>query len=113
MKKKDLVLILVIFLVTLVSFFMIPKVPVSVANISVNGKHFSTVSLDKDCKININGTNIVVVENGQIYMKYADCPDKLCIKQGKISDSSKKIVCLPNKVIIEALNKSNIDMVVK
>ena len=92
---------------------MMPKAPADIANITVAGKHFCTVSLQEDCEIDINGTNVAVVKNGQIYMKSATCPDKLCIHQGAISDSSKKIVCLPNKVIIEAMADSDIDMVVK
>ena len=46
-------------------------------------------------------------------MEYADCPDKLCINQGKITDSSKKIICLPNKVIVEVTKKSETDAVVR
>ena len=34
-------------------------------------------------------------------MEDADCPDKLCIKQGKIDSNGQKIVCLPNKTVVE------------
>jgi hypothetical protein len=33
-------------------------------------------------------------------MEYADCPDKLCIRQGIVSRSGERIVCLPNRVSI-------------
>jgi hypothetical protein len=42
------------------------------------------------------GYNIVLVEKGRISVTEASCPDKICIHQGKISDSLKPIVCLPN-----------------
>ena len=33
-------------------------------------------------------------------MKDADCPDRLCVKQGSISKNGESIVCLPHKVIV-------------
>lgn len=56
-------------------------------------------------------TNILLVEEGRISMKSADCPDKLCVKQGRISDSSRDIVCLPNKVTVKVIKKSETDAV--
>ncbi len=34
-------------------------------------------------------------------MDKADCPDKLCVKQGKISKSGESIICLPHKVVVK------------
>lgn len=48
-----------------------------------------------------DGSNILVVEDGKAYMKYADCPDKVCKHQGKISRTGERIVCLPNKIMAE------------
>ena len=45
--------------------------------------------------------NILLVEDGQISMKSADCPDKLCVKQGAISNGAYPIVCLPNKIVVK------------
>lgn len=113
MKKKDVILIFTVLAIAAVAFLIIPKAPADIARITVDGKHFRTISLHEDGEIDINGTNVAVVENGQIYMKSATCPDKLCIHQGAICDSSKKIVCLPNKVVIEAVADSDMDTVVK
>ena len=51
-------------------------------------------------------TNILLVEEGRISMKSADCPDKLCVKQGEISSGAYPIVCLPNKIVIR-INSDN------
>lgn len=72
---------------------------------------YETAPLDKDCEINVNGTNTVVIENNQVYMKDANCPDKLCIHQGRISDSGRDIICLPNKIIIKVGKTTDIDAV--
>ncbi len=113
MKKNDLIFLGIVLLIAVLSFVFIPKESANIAKITVNGKLFSTLSLDSDTVIDINGTNVAVVKDGEIYMESATCPDKLCVHQGRISDSSKKIVCLPNKVIIEAVKESSVDAVVR
>ena len=47
------------------------------------------------------GENIILVSNGRIEMKSADCPDKICVNHGELKSSSSPIVCLPNKVVIK------------
>lgn len=113
MKKNDFILTGIILFIALLIMLFIPKDNGNIAKITVDGKLYSTVSLNKEQKILINETNTAVVENGEIYMESANCPDKLCVHQGKISDSSKKIVCLPNKVIIEVFKESSVDTVVR
>lgn len=55
--------------------------------------------------------NIIFVENGQISVIEADCPDKLCIKQGAISNGARPIVCLPNNVVIKLTDdEEDVDM---
>ncbi len=56
--------------------------------------------------IDINATvklknNTVTVEDKSVYMSEADCNNKACINEGKISKKGESIVCLPNKVIVE------------
>ncbi len=113
MKKNDFILIGLVLFVAIVAFFSISRENINMARITVDGKLYTSVSLDKNQRIQINDTNIAAIENGEIYMESANCPDKLCVHQGKISDSSKKIICLPNSVIIEATKESSIDSVVR
>ena len=40
-------------------------------------------------------------------MKEANCPDKLCIHQGKISKNGETIVCLPHGLIVEIKSDDN------
>ncbi|MGN0449211.1 MAG: NusG domain II-containing protein [Ruminococcus sp.] len=53
------------------------------------------------------GDNVILVSNGRIEMKSADCPDKLCVKHGELKSSSSPIVCLPNKVVIKFENSTD------
>ena len=45
--------------------------------------------------------NEVSVCPGSIAIISADCPDKLCIHQGVISNSLLPITCLPNRLVIQ------------
>lgn len=57
------------------------------------------------------GTNIVVIEDGYVYMKEANCPDKICIKQGKINKKGQTITCLPNKITVSIDSNDDIDVI--
>lgn len=46
------------------------------------------------------GTNIVQVKNGKVCVSEADCPNRDCVEQGWIEDSSQQIVCLPHKLTV-------------
>ena len=67
-----------------------------------NGEVLYEIDLNKvkePYKIDTDG-NVLLVEKGQISVMSADCPDGLCVKQGKISNSSQTIACLPNRLTI-------------
>ncbi len=115
MKKNDCLLIFFVVFISIVLYLIISLFSKSgdTAIITVNGEIYCEKKLSENSKIDINGTNAAVIENGEIYMTSATCPDKLCIRHGKISDSSEKIICLPNKIVIEVTKKSEIDAVVK
>lgn len=51
------------------------------------------------------GHNTVRVERGRICVIEADCPDKICVNQGYISNSAVPIVCLPHKLSITITDK--------
>lgn len=54
------------------------------------------------------GKNVIFVSHGNIEMKSAECPDKLCVKHGKLTESGTPIVCLPNRVVIQFENAQKI-----
>lgn len=44
--------------------------------------------------------NVIAVENGAVYMKEANCRDGLCIRQGRMKNGAKTIVCLPHQLVV-------------
>ena len=61
--------------------------------------------LDTDRTLVIDSHNTVDIKNRKVAMKYSDCPDKRCVKQGY--SSRLPIICLPNDLIIEVKKNEN------
>ena len=105
--KSDIFIVLIVIIMALMGIIWVYSAYTSNVDaeviITVNSEIFKETSLksDKGQVIKINDTNTVVIENGYVYMQSANCNDKLCIKQGKITKIGESIVCLPNKIVVE------------
>ena len=76
--------------------------------IEQSGQIVATYSLSIDGEYSLNGgTNILVIENGEAYLKDANCPDKTCVKTGKIRYVGQSIICLPNEISITVRGNSD------
>ena len=88
MKKNDLLLLAGIIGVILLSFLVMGllKKDGAYVTVRVDGTETARYSLSEDGEYSLNGgTNVLRIENGKAYMLTADCPDHLCVQQGKIS----------------------------
>lgn len=107
---SDIILIGVLLIVSLSVFLIISlnKEEGTTAVVSVDGVTVAKYPLSVDGEYSLNGgTNILVIENGKAYVTYASCPDGLCKNQGRISMVGERIVCLPNKVMIEIIGEGD------
>ncbi len=76
----------------------------SAVTVSIDGEVAGEYSLMTDGRYPLNGgTNTLVIEGGSARIEDADCPDKLCERQGRISRVGERIVCLPNRVSVEVV----------
>lgn len=102
MKRKDIIFLGAVILASGVLFCLRTafKADGVTAVIYSEGEIVRRVSLNRDGVYDINGTNTVTVSEGAVYMSSADCPDKLCVKQGKIHSAGQSVVCLPNRIVI-------------
>lgn len=84
--------------------FLYPAVQNGTVEITVNGELYGIYALQEDRQLVIEhpdgGSNTVVVKDGTVYVSAADCPDKLCVKQGSISRRGQSVVCLPHGLVI-------------
>jgi hypothetical protein len=46
------------------------------------------------------GETVVVIEDGTVRVTSSPCPEKICVKTGRISKPGQWIACLPNRVFI-------------
>ena len=76
--------------------------------IEKNGELIATYSLSVNGEYSLNGgTNVLVIEGGVAYLKDANCPDKTCVKTGKIRYVNQSIICLPNEISITVRGSSD------
>ena len=81
--------------------------------VRVAGEEVGRYSLLTNATYSLNGgTNTLVIENGTAYLSWADCPDRLCVKQGKISRTGECITCLPNRLTVTVYGgSSGVDLI--
>lgn len=114
MKKRDIVLVGSLFIISLVSLTILLCTGKNGSYVSVkaNGEEVARYPLSVDAVYELNGgTNTLVIEGGKAYLKDATCPDKLCVRRGTISKVGEVITCLPNKLTVTVIggNDNGID----
>lgn len=73
----------------------------------INDRFILETGNDSRKELNLETGNVLIVENGAVYIKDADCPDKLCVKQGKITKAGQSIICLPNKLVVRIVGNDD------
>ncbi|MBV7276795.1 NusG domain II-containing protein [Clostridiaceae bacterium UIB06] len=120
MKKGDKIAAILLISLIIVSFIgvFIYKTYVKGSNriavVEQNGKIVKTIDLNKIKEksefilpYNNGHFNKIEVEPGKIRFIDADCPDKICVKTGWISEPGQTAVCLPHKTIIRIEGKNS------
>ena len=114
-RRIDVILIGALLIVSAVLYFVINSGTAGgEAVVRVKGEVVERHKLSESGTYPLNGgTNILVIEDGYAYICEADCPDKYCMKQGKIHYTGQCLTCLPNKltVTIEGGEDNGIDFV--
>lgn len=118
MRKNDWILIaavLVVAIVWLGIHFFKPQQDTAMVVVSINGEEYGFWPLSENCTVEIKDTNRLIIEDGQVDMTWADCPDKLCVHQKSISREGESIICLPNKVVVSIVGgmEREVDAVTK
>ena len=91
------------FTAKITGFLLLFRKEGSTVKVTIDGKLFNTYSLEQNQTVEIkteNGYNILVIENGTVYIKEASCPDGVCSSHRPIRFGNSSIICLPNKVVV-------------
>lgn len=108
-RKKDLIfifsiLIFAVFLLLIQRVYGNAQGEADLVKITVDQKLYGTYDLNKNQTITIQndlGINTIQIQNKDVWMEEADCPDGYCKEQGHISKNKQTIVCLPHKLVVE------------
>lgn len=109
MKHRNFIFVfsVIIIICLTLCYFAANRRESGVAEIYSNGQLIHKIDLSgvtSPYEISVDnggGHNTIYVEHGKISVSDANCPDRLCIRQGAIQSSSYPIVCLPNNLIIK------------
>ncbi|MGN0437897.1 MAG: NusG domain II-containing protein [Lachnospiraceae bacterium] len=115
-KKWDLILI-VCFLMLAGGLWIIGAARKNGAYVIVNTKQDSqTYDLSRNQEIVIhnpdkNTENVIKIQDGEVSMESASCPDLICVHHKPIHKNGEVIVCVPNDVTIQVVSdvKNDID----
>ncbi|MBR5791968.1 MAG: NusG domain II-containing protein [Ruminiclostridium sp.] len=105
--KFWVVLIGVILVVAVAGMLVIQSVREEGAQVVItwNGEVEGTYPLDQDETFVFEGENggrnVVVIENGMVFVSEANCPDQICVNHKPTNQTADPIVCLPNKLVVE------------
>ena len=111
MKKKEVMIIIALFVISLVFiyFFNIDsnKEAKKIIEIQVGSQIYRRVAIKSNdfedtipIKSNL-GLNVLKIYNGGVEMIEADCKNKVGINTGFISETGQMIVCLPHQVLVQ------------
>ena len=108
MKKKDIIII-VLALLAAGALYAVSQISLgskaSVVVATVDGREVLRKPLVIEGRYEITqedgSLNVIRVEKGAVFMEEANCRDGLCIRQGKMRNGAKTIVCLPHKVVVQ------------
>ena len=97
-----------LLLIALSAFLLTSRSEGTVVQIIQDGTVLQEIDLSRvrepysfEVEASDGGVNRIEVEPGRIRVADADCPDRICVSQGWLSDQSVPIVCLPHRLIIK------------
>ena len=117
MNKSDFKLIIILFVIVGIIFIIISIIKKDGTVVEVY--YDNNLILSKDLNIDgeytvdgLLGEVVIEVKDRKVRIKKENSPKNICSKEGYITDSSKPLICLPNKIVVKIVNNNEIDGVV-
>lgn len=107
LKKADIILAIVLIVVGIASSLYLSFGSVTTGDVVViyrDSEVFGTYALDEDQTVTVKGdghTNKITIKDGKVAMSFSDCKNQDCVYMGETDSPAKRIVCLPNRVVVE------------
>jgi hypothetical protein len=102
LKKGDFLLTALLFFASLGALFPVRRLVHhgNTATLYQDGQQVGTFSLQRNQIVPFDHFTIEV-RNGAIAIIESDCPQKICVHTGAISNPAQTIVCVPNRILVE------------
>ena len=102
-KKWEIIITVIIYviLISVCAFLLLRNVDGNRVNVYCDGELIYSGALSQDHMIDIEGKCRVVIESGYVYVVDSTCSNGLCEQCGKINKVYQRIICVPNRVLIE------------
>lgn len=82
--------------------------------VQADGERVAEFSLSEPVEYTIQsrdgGINELRIADGAVWLESANCPDGLCVKQGKIRYVGESIICLPHAVVVEITGRDELGL---
>ena len=116
-RRRDLIVIASLLVLALALYLILgaARTEGGTVVVRVDGVETERHALSENGVYPLNGgSNILVIADGQAWLSEANCPDLLCVRQGKIHYTGQSIICLPNRltVTVEGGESDGVDFVV-
>ena len=113
MKRLDIYIILVVFLICgglFAMFSLQPQADQEVV-IYVKGDEYARVPIDGKEHVyeieNELGYNKIIINADGVHVAEADCPDHECVLVGTLNKTGQSIICAPHYLVIEILGNAD------
>lgn len=112
MNKSDIkLIIIVVCIISLCIFFIhFNKEEGNTAEVYYENKLILSVDLNINDIYTVDGELgdvVIEVRDRKVRVVKENSPKNICSKEGYISDSSKPLICLPNKIVIKIVDSNN------
>lgn len=100
-KSGDRIVILFVLLAAVAAgiLLLLPKNPGKTVTVKQNNRTVFCLALSDDQTVSLPG-NEIVIKNGKVFVRSADCKNQICVHHAPISQVGETILCLPNRVSI-------------
>ena len=108
LKKGDFIIIAAVLLIAGIAVLLIMRQNLGGYVKITSFSDTSTYPINEDRNIEIigdnGGHNLVVISDGKVWVKEADCKNRICVNHKPVYKNHESIVCLPNHLVVEVVS---------
>ena len=109
--KRDIIIFLCLILVSLFALFLTEREMGEKIEIWVDGALYKEESLATPFALTLENGVEIACDGKYVFFSHSDCPDKVCVRSGKMKTAGQWAACLPNKTVVKIIGKEKVDTV--